>query len=248
MEATSRVEELSAQHSAAASVDVASQLSEKSTGSTILPNQKSNAHALDNLNSRFLVPKTGGIVSIDVSEINKQKAASSSSFLRAGVITTSLKDPVAELEKSTDLVAELVTEKDANWKKKAAPPKKESAGKGWFNLPATELTDDIKNDFRLLRNRNALYRDRFYKKESGNMFPKYFQVGTVIEGATDVLSTGRINKKDRKSSILGEVLADTETTEYLRTKHLESQRARQKATKKRTFTGKFATSNKKKRY
>ena len=76
------------------------------------------------------------------------------------------------------------------------------------------------------------------------MFPKYFQVGTVVEGATDVLTTGRINNRDRKSTILEEVLADKETTSYLRKKFNEVQSL---APKKRTFTGKYATNKKQRR-
>lgn len=49
-------------------------------------------------------------------------------------------------------------------------------GKGWFNLPATKLTDNIRHDLDLIRMRSALDTKRFYKKNETEAYPKYFQV------------------------------------------------------------------------
>lgn len=60
--------------------------------------------------------------------------------------------------------------------------------RGWFELPATQITDDVKRDLRLLHLRSALDPKRFYKGFDQTKFPKYFQLGSVVEGAADFYS------------------------------------------------------------
>jgi hypothetical protein len=49
-------------------------------------------------------------------------------------------------------------------------------GSNWFNIPATELTDELKNDLEILRMRSVLDPKHFYKKNDLKVLPKYFQV------------------------------------------------------------------------
>lgn len=58
----------------------------------------------------------------------------------------------------------------------------------WFDLPAQQITDEVKRDLRLLRLRGTLDPKRFYKSFDQTKFPKYFQVGTVVEGPADFYS------------------------------------------------------------
>ena len=60
--------------------------------------------------------------------------------------------------------------------------------RGWFELPAMQVTDEVKRDLRLLHLRSALDPKRFYKGFDQTKFPKYFQLGTVVEGAADFYS------------------------------------------------------------
>ena len=60
--------------------------------------------------------------------------------------------------------------------------------RGWYELPATQITDEVKRDLRLLHLRSALDPKRFYKGFDQTKFPKYFQLGTVVEGAADFYS------------------------------------------------------------
>ena len=60
--------------------------------------------------------------------------------------------------------------------------------RGWFELPATQITDEVKRDLRLLHLRSALDPKRFYKGFDQTKFPKYFQLGTVVEGAAEFYS------------------------------------------------------------
>nr|XP_055023589.1 deoxynucleotidyltransferase terminal-interacting protein 2 [Misgurnus anguillicaudatus] len=114
---------------------------------------------------------------------------------------------------------------DADFEKKdAAPPYKESknaaklkrkmerektTGDGWFNMKAPELTEELKNDLKVLKMRSALDPKRFYKKNDREGFPKYFQVGTVVDSPVDYYSS-RIPKTQRKRTVVEELLADAE--------------------------------------
>ena len=53
-----------------------------------------------------------------------------------------------------------------------------TAGTGWFNMPAPELTQEMKNDLRVLQMRNVLDRSHHYKSSDWKKgkLPKYFQV------------------------------------------------------------------------
>jgi hypothetical protein len=57
--------------------------------------------------------------------------------------------------------------------------------RGWFDLPAQQITDEVKRDLRLLRLRGAMDPQRFYKSLDDTKFPKYFQLGTVVETPAD---------------------------------------------------------------
>ena len=46
----------------------------------------------------------------------------------------------------------------------------------------------VKRDLRMLRLRGAFDPKRFYKSADATKFPKYFQMGTVVEGPTDFYS------------------------------------------------------------
>jgi hypothetical protein len=100
--------------------------------------------------------------------------------------------------------------KDAKEARKLAP---DTAGKGWFDMPAQEITAELKRDLRLLKLRGTWDPKRFYKSNDTSKFPKYFQIGTVVEGATEFYSS-RLTKKDRKQTITEEVLANEDITNY----------------------------------
>ncbi|KAH8724705.1 Fcf2 pre-rRNA processing-domain-containing protein [Phaeosphaeriaceae sp. PMI808] len=92
-------------------------------------------------------------------------------------------------------------------KRQRAEEKKATAGANWFNMPKTELTTELRRDLQLLKMRNVLDPKRHYKKDNAkNDIPAFSQVGTVIEGATEFYSS-RLKNKDRKQTILEEVIA-----------------------------------------
>ena len=55
-------------------------------------------------------------------------------------------------------------------------------------MPATEVTEEIKNDLEVLQMRGALDPKRFYKKNANKELPKYFQVGRYVNNPVEFYS------------------------------------------------------------
>lgn len=51
-----------------------------------------------------------------------------------------------------------------------------TAGKSWFEMVAPEMTEELKNDLKVLQMRETLDRAHHYKKSDWKQLPKYFQV------------------------------------------------------------------------
>lgn len=75
-------------------------------------------------------------------------------------------------------------------------------------MPRTNLTPELKRDLQLLRMRDVVAMGKqFFKKDTRrDLIPEYCQVGTIIAGATDGIS-GRLTRKERKRTIVEEVLS-----------------------------------------
>ncbi|KAJ2083354.1 rrna-processing protein fcf2 [Coemansia sp. RSA 988] len=98
-----------------------------------------------------------------------------------------------------------------------AKQREQTAGKSWFGIKAPTMTPEIKNDLRVLQLRNVLDPKRFYKKTSSKETPKYFEVGTIIEGPTEFYSS-RLTKKQRQTNLVDELLADKQSRDYFKRK------------------------------
>ncbi|XP_054645081.1 deoxynucleotidyltransferase terminal-interacting protein 2 [Dunckerocampus dactyliophorus] len=94
-------------------------------------------------------------------------------------------------------------------KQKHRVEREKSTGDGWFNMKAPELTKELQGDLQLLKMRGSLDPKRFYKKNDRDGFPKYFQVGTVVDNPVDFYHS-RLPKKQRKRTMVEELLADAE--------------------------------------
>ncbi|TVY21243.1 rRNA-processing protein fcf2 [Lachnellula arida] len=111
-------------------------------------------------------------------------------------------------------------------KAKAAEAKKATAGSDWYNLPKTNLTPELKRDLQLLRMRAVLDPKRHYKKEGSKpQIPEFSQVGTIIEGPTEFFSA-RLTNKDRKRTLVEEVLEGEKATQRFKSKYREIQEAK----------------------
>ncbi|XP_063973266.1 deoxynucleotidyltransferase terminal-interacting protein 2 [Diachasmimorpha longicaudata] len=105
-------------------------------------------------------------------------------------------------------------------KARAEKERKESKGKKWFNLPATEMTDEIKHDLEIIQMRSVLNPKQFYKKNDIKTLPKFFQIGKVVDTPLDFYH-GRLTKKERKRTIVDELMADAEFAKYNKRKYKE---------------------------
>ncbi|XP_066548747.1 deoxynucleotidyltransferase terminal-interacting protein 2 [Amia ocellicauda] len=103
-------------------------------------------------------------------------------------------------------------------KLKRKEEKAKTTGDGWYNMKAPELTEELKNDLKALKMRSAMDPKRFYKKNDREGFPKYFQVGTVVDTPVDFYHA-RIPKKQRKRTIVEELIADAEFRSYNKKKY-----------------------------
>ncbi|XP_067662713.1 deoxynucleotidyltransferase terminal-interacting protein 2-like [Haliotis asinina] len=105
--------------------------------------------------------------------------------------------------------------------------REQTKGRGWYNMPIGELTEEKKNDLIALKMRRALDPKRFYKGDDIKGLPKYFQFGTVVEDPSEFYSA-RIPKKQQKTSIVEELMADAEFRKYNKRKYAEVQELKAK--------------------
>ncbi|XP_036368464.1 deoxynucleotidyltransferase terminal-interacting protein 2-like isoform X1 [Octopus sinensis] len=129
---------------------------------------------------------------------------------------------VNQILKSTapppDPAKELISKRKQKLLKKKQRSK--VAGDNWFNMGKPEMTRTIKNELALIQMRNSLDPKRFYKSNDRKRFPKYFQMGTVVESAADFYHA-RIPKKQRKANIVEEMMANAETKQYVKKKYAD---------------------------
>ncbi|KAF1940914.1 Fcf2-domain-containing protein [Clathrospora elynae] len=118
-------------------------------------------------------------------------------------------------------------------KKQKHEQKQATAGTEWFNMPKTELTPELRRDLQLLKMRSVLDPKRHYKKDnSKDDVPAFSQVGTIIEGATEFYSS-RLKNKDRKQTILEEVVAQEHNSGRFKRKYEDISKT--KASGKKNF-------------
>nr|XP_061832096.1 deoxynucleotidyltransferase terminal-interacting protein 2-like [Nerophis lumbriciformis] len=132
-------------------------------------------------------------------------------------------------------------------KKKHRAEREKSTGDGWFNMKAPELTNELQGDLKLLKMRGSLDPKRFYKKNDRDGFPKYFQMATVVDNPLDFYHS-RVPKKQRKRTMVEELLADEEFRHKNKKKYLNimAEKAAQAAGKKNSYRNpKFVKMSKK---
>ncbi|XP_006611641.1 deoxynucleotidyltransferase terminal-interacting protein 2 [Apis dorsata] len=105
-------------------------------------------------------------------------------------------------------------------KAKRRKERSKTKGKDWFNMGAPELTPEIKHDLQVIKMRSVLDPKRFYKKNDLKTLPRYFQIGKVIDSHLDYYS-GRLTKKERKKTIVDELMTDAQFSKYNKRKYKE---------------------------
>ncbi|XP_068563388.1 deoxynucleotidyltransferase terminal-interacting protein 2 isoform X2 [Cebidichthys violaceus] len=125
-------------------------------------------------------------------------------------------------------------------KLKRRTEREKSTGDGWFNMKAPEITQELKGDLQVLKMRGSMDPKRFYKKNDREGFPKYFQIGTVVDNPVDFYHS-RLPKKARKRTMVEELLSDAEFRQNNKKKyqHIVTERAAQGAGKRNKKKNKF---------
>lgn len=122
-------------------------------------------------------------------------------------------DATIEKEGATPRLASLKRQK-AEQKREAK--KNDNAGKKWFGMQATEVTAEVATTLKLLKMRHVLNPKHFMKADRSKKLPKYFQIGTVVDGAQDYYSEGRAKKK---TTMVDDLLADASFRQYHKKKY-----------------------------
>ena len=150
--------------------------------------------------------------------ITRQLSTTITSFLSNGV------------KKSTTTTAPAATTSflaSSSYRKTHSKIHDHTAGSGWFHMNPTPMTNQLKTDLSLIRNRNYLDPKKFYK--SADSFDgKILQVGTVIEGSTEYYSS-RMTRKERRGNITEELMADANVRQYAKRKYLDMQMEKERS-------------------
>ncbi|VDL65817.1 unnamed protein product [Nippostrongylus brasiliensis] len=176
--------------------------------------------------SSFFVLDTGDVNGdpADVDDNAKQTAEKfseklSDSVEMDGELKTLLDKAVCgpQFEKNYAGTAKLIGRRQLKRLRKAEREK--TKGRDWFDLPATELTEEAKADLELLQMRSAIDPLAFYRRNDRAVLPKYFQVGRVVDAPEDYYS-GRMTKKERKRNMLDELLHNQQFTRSKRERYV----------------------------
>ena len=102
-------------------------------------------------------------------------------------------------------------------------------------MHAPEMTEELANELKLLEMRGSLDAKRYYNEKKSKKKPKFFQIGRIIEGPGEFYSS-RLTKKERKRTMVEELLADSKFQRYNKKRFLKLQLTRRR--------GKFGYKNK----
>lgn len=118
---------------------------------------------------------------------------------------------------------------------------KEENTKKWFSLPKVEITDEVKRDLLIIKNRKYLDPKRFYRGEKWEI-PENFQIGEVVEGVGEY--GGKLKRKQRGQTLVDELLKNEDSKTWFDKTYNDIQ------TKKRSGGKKFLKEKiaKKKKY
>ena len=120
--------------------------------------------------------------------------------------------------------------------KKREAKQNDNAGKKWFGMQATEVTAEVATTLKLLKMRHVLNPKHFMKADRSKKMPKYFQIGTVVDGAADYYTEGRGRSK-KKNTLVDDLLADASFRQYHKKKYSSIQ-AGKAGPKGKRFKGK----------
>lgn len=116
--------------------------------------------------------------------------------------------------------------------------KEKTAGKAWFDLPAPELTPELRNDLKAIQLRSVIDPSRFYKKLDRKKLPKYFQIGTIQDNIIDGKDS-RLKKSEVKDRLYEEFLEEDKRVNFSKRKFDEIQSEKRKISMKKQKVNKY---------
>lgn len=104
-------------------------------------------------------------------------------------------------------------------------PAVRTMGPMWSNVPVAELTDQVKYDLKLIKNRAGLDPKRHYRKGILKEIPELFQIGTVLEHHSR-LEEPRRTRRLISRTIAKDLLGDTKAKATIKKRFAELQNQR----------------------
>lgn len=189
------------------------------------------------------MPKDHKLVKTHLSDLRP------SLYISSDVASTKAKLRDLNLQWAEDVLLKKSILKDDSEKERSLPTKRgkkaekkhrqaereKDAGASWYSMAKPELTAERKRDLELLKMRKVLDTKTFYKKNDIQQLPKYFEVGTVLDNATDFYSD-RVPKKMRKQTLVDELLSDEQFKKLNKKKYREALEKQQYTSKKAYLT------------
>ncbi|XP_074008475.1 deoxynucleotidyltransferase terminal-interacting protein 2 [Numenius arquata] len=190
---------------------------EKDEDDDLLKNQIDVLHLSSSIDPGLNIKKLGGLyISFDAKNQKPRLSAVKQLKEKDQLLQKSIITPDFEKKECVPPFRESLHQ----LKKQRRAERAKTTGDGWFGMKAPEITSELKNDLKVLKMRASLDPKHFYKKNDRDGLPKYFQVGTVVDSPIDFYHS-RIPKKQRKRTIVEELLADSEFRRYNKKKYQE---------------------------
>jgi len=134
----------------------------------------------------------------------------------------------APLFQKADMVS--LSAKDQKLMKAEMAAEEKPRARKFHELAQTKLTPEIARDLKIIKMRNFLDPKRFYKSADSKSLPTKFEIGTIVAGSFDS-SADRMTKKQRRSTIVQEIMADSKIKKYAKKTFLDSQHEKLKGGK-----------------
>ena len=110
--------------------------------------------------------------------------------------------------------------------------KEKTLGDKWGDMKKQDVNPDLQSDLAILQLRKFLNPKSFFKSSENKNLPKYFQVGTIVEGGDDFVG-GRLKKKEKRTNLIDLFLKEDGDLKFSRKKFLEIQKEKQKKSRNR---------------
>lgn len=121
-----------------------------------------------------------------------------------------------------------------------------TSGPKWFNVPAPEQTEQVRNDLEVLRTRSVLDPKMPLRNKDLRRLPKHFHTGTIVESAAEFYNA-RVPKRQRAKTLVDELLQDSDLRRYRKRKYDDFQRRKYQSLKfKRSVKNKLSVAAAKK--